>query len=150
MPSLATNIFRLVAICLTGLIQIGHGEEPRLPAGDAGAGLKAFIDLRCIHCHTVQGTPIDHLELGQRLDLKLAVSEPRFVKDYQDLLTAITNPRHVIQERYRQLLSPDRQAEAEPFMLDLTARMTVRQLIDLLAFLDERYAAGQSGYAPRR
>jgi hypothetical protein len=34
-------------------------------------------------------------------------------------------------------------------MLDLTTTMTVRQLIDLLAFLDERYATNQTGYTPR-
>lgn len=145
----ATNTILLITACVASLLQTNFAEDLRLPQGDAEAGLKAFVDLRCIHCHAVQGAAIDHLELGKRLDLKLAVPTPRFVKSYNGLITAITNPRHVVQEQYRQLLDPTQRAEAEPFMLDLTTAMTVRQLIDLLAFLDERYATNQTGYTPR-
>jgi hypothetical protein len=146
----ATSPLLLAVLCAIGILHAVPAEELRLPLGDAAAGRQAFIDLRCIHCHAVEATVIDHLELGKRLDLKLAGPNPRFVKSYPDLLTAITNPRHVIQEQYRQLLAPAQRAEVEPFMLDLTRTMTVRQLIDVSAFLDERYAANQPNYIPRR
>ncbi len=141
---LLTALLAVFSLCATS------AEELRLPLGDAEAGRQAFVDLRCIHCHAVEGAAIDHIELGSRLDLKLAVAKPRFVRSSNGLLTAITNPRHVVQEQYRQLLDPAQTAEAEPFMLDLTRSMTVRQLIDLLTFLDERYAANQPDYVPRR
>ncbi len=118
----------------------------RLPAGSPAAGLESFVELSCIQCHSVKGTAIDHPDTGKRINLPLAAGE-RFVRTYADLFTAITNPRHVIRQQYAQLLSGSPEGAAvEPFMLDLTETMTVRQLIDIVAFLDERYAANVAGY----
>ena len=123
-------------------------EELRLPAGSPEEGLRAFVALRCVHCHRVTGAPIQDPELAKRLDLTLG-AEARFVRSYPDLITAITNPRHVIQKQYSQLLDPTQQVETEPFMLDLSREMTVRQLIDIVSFLDQRYAADLPSYTPR-
>jgi len=82
------------------------GENPalRLPPGDSAAGREAFLALKCVHCHGVAGASLDHPELHSRLQLDLARA-PRYVTDYESLVTAITNPRHVIREQYGELLS---------------------------------------------
>jgi hypothetical protein len=123
-------------------------EEIRLPQGSPDAGREAFVELRCIQCHSVQGVDLKHAELGSRINLQLASAE-RFVRTYADLFTAISNPRHVVRQQYGALLRGPEGSEAEPFMQDLTRTMTVRQLIDLVAFLDERYAASVPGYSTR-
>ena len=130
------------------VLAVAGAEDFQLPVGSPEDGIQAFIDLRCIHCHAIKGTPIQHEELGKRLDLALA-AEPRFVHSYPDLITAITNPRHVVQKQYSQLLDPEQRAETEPFMLDLTKTMTVRQFIDLVSLLDQSYSANQPGYQAR-
>jgi hypothetical protein len=139
----------LLAVVASLAVTSAPAEELRLPAGSPEDGLKSFVALRCVHCHRVTGVPIQDPELAKRLDLTLG-AEARFVRSYPDLITAITNPRHVIQKQYSQLLDPTQQVETEPFMLDLSREMTVRQLIDIVSFLDQRYAADLPAYTPRR
>ena len=112
----------------------------RFRGGDAGQGKEAFARLNCIQCHTVSGVEVPKPEGKRRFDLKLA-EESRFVKRYEDIVLAITNPRHVVSERYRAILTDaEARGEIEPFMADLTNDMSVRQLMDMVAFLDEVYA----------
>ena len=98
--------------------------------------------LACVQCHSVKGSSVKQPK-ELRLDLELA-SEVRFVKGYLDILTAITNPRHVMTEQYQALLKKDQ--DVEPFMPVLTEKMTARQLIDLVEFLDETYREQIPGY----
>ena len=115
----------------------GHGEE----------GRAAFETLGCVQCHTVVGQQVAAPKGKRRLNLELG-SEIRFAKRYEDLLLAITNPRHVVTERYWAILSPaERQGAVEPMMPDLTDHMTARQLVDIVTFLDQSYTAGLPGYA---
>ena len=112
----------------------------RFRGGDVGQGKAAFAQLNCIQCHTVSGVEVPEPEGKRRFDLKLA-EESRFVKSYEDLVVAITNPRHVVTERYRAILTDaEARGEIEPFMVDLTNDMSVRQLMDMVAFLDEAYS----------
>ena len=63
------------------------------------------------------------------------------MKRYEDIVLAITNPRHVVSERYRAILTDaEARGEIEPFMADLTNDMSARQLMDIVAFLDEVYS----------
>lgn len=117
----------------------------RLPGGDVDAGSKAFYRLNCVQCHTVKDAHFEAPKGKRRLDLKLA-EELRFVKKYEDLIIAISNPRHVVTEQYRAILSKDELAGGiESFMPDLTEDMSVRQLMDLVKFLDRAYS-GLEGY----
>ena len=125
------------------------GEQPRsfrFPGGDAEAGREAFVSLNCIQCHSVSGVELPDPQAERRLELALA-AQARFVKNYGDLVVAITNPRHVVTEQYRAILS-DAQARGaiEPLMPDLTRDMSVRQLMDLVSFLDEAYRGQLSEY----
>lgn len=105
-----------------------------LPSGDAAAGRQAFIDLRCTGCHRVTDEP----------DLPPPVSEsmgpdlgPDLVPQSLGILaTSIVAPSHAMsirtssdtRERVDGVLSP---------MGDYSGVMTVRQLLDVLAYLDD-------------
>lgn len=113
-----------------------------LPQGDIQHGRQAFVDLKCYSCHEVAGlekelprpsaTPAVDVVLGG-----LAMREPTD----GELLTAILNPPHE--------LYPG--GEEERITIDGTSRManyndmiTAQQLIDLVAFLHDRYETARS------
>ena len=107
--------------------------------GDIDAGRQAFIDHRCHQCHSIAdmslpalaGAPPPMLELG---------GEIIAVKSYAELMTSIINPNHVVSERYREQLLLDAAVPGEsPMPMPHIERMSVRQLIDIVAFLDSRY-----------
>lgn len=126
-------------------------EEPaakgfRFPGGEAEAGRDAFIKLNCIQCHSVVKTEFPALKATRRLELRLA-SEMRFVKKYEDIITAITNPKHVLTEHFRELLAKNElEGSIEPLMPDLTKDMSARQLMDIVTFLDQAYSKSLPDY----
>ena len=122
------------------------GKSFRFPGGEVEAGKQAFTSLNCIQCHTVANVELADPKGNRRLELMLA-KEARFVKSYGDLVTAITNPKHVVTEQYSAILTnAELKGSIEPLMPDLTVDMSARQLMDLVAFLDEAYRGGLSGY----
>lgn len=137
----------VLSLCLLSL-SFSSAEEKsfRFPGGDAEAGQKAFVTLNCMQCHSVSGVKLDEPKGERRLDLVLA-AETRFVRSYEDIIRAITNPKHVVTEQYRKILSQSEIAgEIEPLMPDMTLDMSARQLIDLTAFLDQVYAKSGNEY----
>lgn len=107
----------------------------RLPDGDVQAGQAAFLELQCNACHQVKG-----------MDLPGPVAEPPVpvaiggTVDYQPtdgrFVTSIINPSHKLARGY-----PKQQVESGGIsrMADYSDVMTVRQLVDLVAFLHSRY-----------
>lgn len=84
----------------------------------------------------------------RKLHLKLG-KEQRFVRRYADIITAITNPKHVVQKQYASILTEAEKAGGiEPLMPNLTKDMSARQLIDLTTFLDRVYTQSLEGYEP--
>lgn len=63
------------------------------------------------------------------------------VRSYADLTTSIINPNHAISERYRdqQLLLNTEIPLESPMPRPNLNTMSVRQLIDIVAFLDSKY-----------
>ena len=128
-----------------------HAADPakkgfRFPGGDSVAGKETFVSLNCVQCHTVSKVSLPEVKGSRRLELMLA-DEIRFVKSYEDLIIAITNPKHVVAEQYRAILTNEElHGSIEPLMPDLTADMSARQLMDLVAFLDAAYHGALSGY----
>ena len=137
-----TKFYLAVASALVLLISAGceapvnSGRGFTLPEGSETGGRKAFVDLKCHTCHVVQG--ID--ELPKPSD---TVTSPVFiggtvarVKTYGDLVTAIVHPSHKLtaelQGRWEE------QSGLSP-MPDFSDSMTVRQMIDLVTFLQPRY-----------
>jgi len=107
----------------------------RLQEGDVEAGQAAFLELQCNACHEVRG-----------LDLPGPVADPPVpvalggTVDYQPtdgrFVTSIINPSHKLAPGH-----PRERIESGGIsrMADYSDVMTVRQLVDLVAFLQSRY-----------
>jgi hypothetical protein len=107
--------------------------------GDIGAGRQAFLDHRCHQCHSIADERLPPLAGADRPILELG-GPTTMVRSYADLTTSIINPNHAISERYRnqRLLLTEIPLESPMPMPNLDT-MTVRQLIDIVAFLDAKY-----------
>lgn len=107
--------------------------------GDAEAGQQAFIDHQCHRCHSVAGVRFPPLAGAGSPVLELG-GETIYVKSYADLVTSIINPNHRISERYRdaQVLAGNVPLDS-PMPMPYIDNMSVRQLIDIVTFLDSRY-----------
>jgi len=132
--------FMVAAIALSSGCQRTEPSSPRgmvLPAGSVEQGKQAFVDLKCHSCHEVAGLgdelprPTATPEVGVVLG-GLAVREPTD----GELLTAILNPPHELYPA----------GEEERITVDGKSRMTnyndvitAQQLLDLVAFLHDRY-----------
>lgn len=116
------------------------GKGLVLPKGNVENGRLAFLELECHKCHTVAEvdlpahsleTPIIQFQLG---------GEVSRVKTYGQLVTAITNPKHIVSPKYlleiRKLAKEENTDSPMPSFNDV---MTVTQLIDLVTFLDAQY-----------
>jgi hypothetical protein len=108
-----------------------------LPDGDAARGREAFVTLRCTACHEVEGLedelprPVATPDTGVKLG-GLAMREP----SDGELLTSIVNPSHQLYPAGEE----ERMVSGEGSrMANLNEAMTVQHLIDLVAFLHERY-----------
>ncbi len=102
----------------------------RLPPGDAEAGKTAFVDLNCHSCHTVKGVELPPptadatvVELGGGRVLPLTDGE---------LTTDIILPSSHYARGYP---AHEVMTDGKSRMPDYAATMTVRQLSDLVAFL---------------
>ena len=140
----------VISICTAfGLSVLAQAEESksyRFPGGDPEEGRTAFINLNCIQCHTASEVVTPEPKGERRLHLELG-KESRFVFAYQDIITAITNPKHVVQKQYQAILSEAQRAgEIEALMPNLTEDMSAKQLMDLTAFLDRVYAQSLDEY----
>lgn len=125
----------LVAGCATGTL-FGFPVDQ----GDIAAGRQAFIDHRCHQCHSIADERLPPLAGADRPILELG-GPTSIVRSYADLTTSIINPNHAISERYRdQQLVLNTQIPLEsPMPRPNLDTMTVRQLIDIVAFLDSKY-----------
>jgi len=113
------------------------GAGLRLPDGDVERGKTAFLELKCNTCHTVAGTemPAPSKDYAYVRVVVLG-GEVRQVKTYGALVTSIINPSHSLAPGYpKELITKNDQSA----MTNFNDSMTVRQLIDLVAFLQSRY-----------
>jgi hypothetical protein len=108
-------------------------------AGNIEAGRQVFVDYRCQRCHTVAGVRLPEIDGAASPRLELG-GETSQIKDYSELVTSVINPDHRISERYREM-RPQAAAGSltTPMPMEHIETMTVRELIDLVAFLDSRY-----------
>jgi mono/diheme cytochrome c family protein len=97
-----------------------------IPKGDPAAGRQAFLDLSCTSCHRVAGDP----ELPAPVSANPGPELAREDQELAELVTSILSPSHDVDEevaaRSEGRLSP---------MGDFIDAMTVRQLVDLVAYL---------------
>jgi mono/diheme cytochrome c family protein len=115
-------------------------EPPQLilPEGDVQAGKRAFVTVGCASCHSVEGVdglpkptvqPPVPIVFGRR-----QASRPTNAR----LVTAIVNPNIHISEAHKGELV--RLGDGSR-MSDFTRALTVRELVDLVAFLQSTYDA---------
>ncbi|MFN8007804.1 MAG: cytochrome C [Terriglobia bacterium] len=107
----------------------------RLPDGDIEKGKATFIELRCHLCHTVAGVELPPGEPLLPVMIELG-GQVREVKTYGELVTSIINPSHRFAKGYKKELI---EVDGKSRMTDYTEVMTVRQMVNLVAFLQSRY-----------
>lgn len=136
-------LFKLLALpllvlqsCQDPAVKMGRGF--RLPEGDAEKGKAAFIDLRCNECHTVAGVDLPKSETPPGFTVELG-GEVRKVKSYGELVTAITQPQHIVAPEYLATLEKAKRDGVSSPMPDFNDRMTVSQLADIVTFLHAHY-----------
>jgi len=112
--------------CQTGL---------SLPDGDEAMGKAVFVKYRCADCHTIVG--MDDLRQGFEPFMTLPLGgRTEQVKTYEELVTSIINPSHVISPN---LAGKDVSVEGRSKMPNYNHAMSVNELIDLVTFLESRY-----------
>jgi hypothetical protein len=108
----------------------------RLPSsGDAERGRVAFIELKCYQCHEVPGLTLPSREATSTRPVPLGGETDRIVTDGY-LVTAIINPSWAIARFPAAKPIGDRGKSRMPEHSD---NITVRQLTDIVAFLQSRY-----------
>ena len=117
----------------------------RLPDGDVEQGKRAFIDLGCHTCHTVEGvTDLPAPTIQPPVPVTLG-GEVAYVKTDGELVTSIVNPSHKIAAGYRSEQVQRGEGSRMPTYGEV---MTVRQMIDVVAFLQARYTVVRPGTNP--
>lgn len=106
--------------------------------GDVAAGRQAFIEHRCQRCHTVAGETLPPPP-GMSFPMLQLGAPPTEIRSYADLTTSIVNPNHALSERYRQQLQQTGVPPDSPMPAQSLDTMTVRQLINIVAFLNSKY-----------
>jgi mono/diheme cytochrome c family protein len=108
--------------------------------GDIDEGRQAFIDHQCHQCHSVAGVRLPELAGASPPILELGGEA---ALSFAELVTSIIDPNHIISERYREQLRLNAVVPLEsPMPTPHMETMSVRQLIDLVTFLDSRSAFG--------
>jgi hypothetical protein len=97
------------------------------PHGDPEAGRKAFSSLGCTLCHRASGEQRMPQPVSTTAGPEIGV--PQRDRSMGELITAIIHPEHVVPEAYRQT------GEDGSPMADYTDRMTIRQLVDIVAYI---------------
>ena len=130
-PGLAAPLAGCVSAALFGF---------PIDQGNVAAGRQAFIDHRCHQCHTIADEILPPLAGAGRPLLELG-GPTTVIHSYADLTTSIINPNHAISERYRdqQVLLKTEIPLESPMPRPNLDTMSVRQLIDIVAFLDSKY-----------
>lgn len=135
------NCFALLLVSLSVVLS-GCDTGPKssrgftLPDGDPALGKAAFIELRCHSCHQIAG--IEQLTAeGEKpkISVKLGGKVTK-IKTYGELVTSVINPSHRLAKGYPM---GEIQQDGVSKMRNYNDVMTVRQLVDLVAFLQSEY-----------
>ncbi len=138
-PLAMTLLVAALVVCIILLLagRVPTADSPEgfvLPPGDPVAGQVAFVDLGCAACHTVNGVDLGEVGPVGDLIVQLGGEVPR-KKTYGQLVTEIIHPSEVILQAHSDYTAP----EGSSMMPDLTDQMSVRQMADLVSFLQEHY-----------
>ena len=129
---LGVAMLTLIAGCDTGP-KSARGFS--LPDGDAEAGKATFLSFRCYDCHTIKDVDLPVAEQPGQVLVNLGGKVGR-IKTYGELVTSIINPSHRLAKGYAEA---NVAKEGKSNMTVYNDVMTVRELIDLVAFLQSHY-----------
>jgi hypothetical protein len=133
MPATRTFVVLITVAVFAGCASQDQGFT--LPAGNAEQGQAAFVKFRCFDCHEVHGVDLPPGEASNQVIVKLG-GEVNREKSYAELVTGIINPSHRLASGYDASLVSE---EGKSRMTVYNDVMTVTQLIDIVAFLQEHY-----------
>lgn len=106
-----------------------------LPEGNADRGRDAFVALECTACHTVEGVDLPPPADAGPVSYALGGEVTR-IRSYGELVTSVANPTHRLARSFRQ---EELTQGGESLMPALNDVMSVTQLTDIVAFLQEHY-----------
>jgi L-cysteine S-thiosulfotransferase len=112
------------------------GAGLRLPDGDVDHGRVVFVEMKCYSCHRVAG--LDDLPepvADPPVPVMLGGDRP-YPRTDGDILTAIVNPSHRIVPA---AVAEQVQSGNLSRMGDYSDSLTVRELVDLVAFVQSHY-----------
>ena len=109
------------------------GQGFTLPEGNRQAGEATFVQLQCNACHSVSGIDQPMEGGGPQMSIGLGGEVGR-IATYGELVTSIINPSHRIASSVK--VDGD---DSESQMRSYNDEMTVKQLCDLVAFLQSKY-----------
>ena len=129
----AIAILVLAAILTACASLVGTGFH--FPQGNPDRGREAFVELRCNSCHRLPG--IEPARISVENPIALGGQTAR-VRTYGDLMTSIVNPSHRIAGGYppEQVSIGGQSLMAKVFLNEV---MTVQQVVDLVALLQQAY-----------
>jgi len=108
------------------------------PDGDIERGKVAFITLGCNNCHAVAGVDLPEPTVYPAVPVVLGGSVPAPVTDGH-IVTSIIYPAYQLRDRVARHPKAEINRNGEPRMPHYNERMTVRQLTDIVAFLQSKY-----------
>lgn len=129
-------LFILAALSIPAGILLGNRDDNMEPArafflqkGNAEAGKKAFADLKCFACHQVQGAKEFPAPPAAKPGPVLSKKQAGYAAGW--IANSIVSPSHTI------ALNSEGTAEGSDLsrMGDFTDTMTVRQMMDLVAYI---------------
>jgi Cytochrome c len=127
-------VLLLLTVGLASIAALAQKSKPEelvtlvLPIGNSQSGRKAFLDLRCYTCHAVAG----ETEMPKPFSANQGPNLNRPIRNQSPgkLATSIISPSHEITKEILKRGTGD----ISP-MGDYSEVMTVRQLLDLIAYL---------------
>jgi L-cysteine S-thiosulfotransferase len=127
----------LVLVLLAGCAQgVKSPAGFRLPDGDPQRGRAVFIALKCSGCHQVKDVELPAIPVEMSRPVVLG-GEVIYERTDGELVTSIINPSHQLAFGYpADAVTTDGRHSR---MKDYSDTMTVRQLVDLVAFLHTAY-----------
>ncbi len=136
------SIALLTTVILYGLIACDSGPRSPvgflLPDGEVELGKAAFVELECNSCHSVDGVDLPPPTLIPLPSASVVLGGQVFeIRTDGYLVTSIINPSHKLASGLDK--EEITTSTGESRMPDYSDIMTVRQLIDLVAFLQSRY-----------
>lgn len=129
-------VLPLVLVALTSCQYQSHGFV--LPKGDVAEGKTAFLELNCNNCHYTD--EIEWTGNADWNDPKIHLGgEVSQIKTYGELVTSVINPSHKISKNVDPATATLADGSSKMETYALNYKMTVQELIDIIAFLQSEY-----------